>query len=64
VDHLKREKQTALEAIASYCHGGSPHEAVVASGGVRVIDNLLELLHPPPKPVDESEPEFIDPALR
>jgi hypothetical protein len=37
-------------------------EARVASGGLRAVESLIALLHPPEIPLPEAEDEFVDPG--
>lgn len=64
LEHLRREKYAALDAIADDLREGRDRPAIAASGGVAVIETLWSVLHPGPRPVEAQEQPFVDPAER
>ena len=62
LQHLEREREVALHAIADLVAIEKDRAAAVASGGLKVIADIWALLHPPERQKPEPDEPFVDPA--
>ena len=59
---LNSEIQAGYGLIAEALEGGKLDESRAYLGRVRAFEALLTACFPPEAPIEESEPDFVDPA--
>ena len=64
LDHLESERDKALLSVADAVEAGKPHEAAIATGGLRLCQSLLGAFHPPERLKPEPDEPFVDAAAR
>lgn len=60
--HLQHERTLALESIAASIREQRHHDAALMAGGLNLIDDVWDRLHPPEPPPQEEEEPYVDPG--